>query len=603
MQKGCFQLLNSITDRTVSSRVMLFFLSLLLFYMIFYSSLTYAQIYPIIGYPFPIYQRSVPGEVLIRFKTGTPTARIAEVLQRYGLLQISGSPFSGLRRTAATAGVSGELIQFLFQEPQVAYVESNFIRRANQFIPNDPLYEYQWHLQINDLPLAWELSTGEGVIVAVLDTGAAYENYLNYLLAPDLANTSFLPGFDFVNDDYHPNDDNRHGTHITGIIAQSTHNQLGGAGVAFNSTILPVKVLDSSGSGDVSTIVNGIYWAVNNGAQIINLSFGSVGDPSAAEEEAINYAIEQGVVVMCSAGNEATNEAHFPSSYPASISVSATRFDNQFADAYSNYGPDINLAAPGGDLSLDQDGDGSPDGIYQQTYASSNLKSFDYLYAEGTSSACAYVSGVAALVLSRGMGNLTGLQVREILEGTAIDAGLPGWDELYGWGIVNPFAALLAVDALLGTPPVPAAVTEGFFRPFAVDPLLQAYSPLGLADLNLAARSSASSFFPVANLANTLSFLNPFSFLTTDINKTTSRTSATAFQQSSGSFRSLGLGALNLYSELLFNPFSSFGIGDTLRYSQSSIINNRFSLNNMYNTFGPGLSLAPAPYLLFPWFF
>lgn len=426
------------------------------------------------AFAFPRYR---PGEILIKLKPGVSPSLIASLSQRYALQQVSSSPYSGFHRvatSATTAKVAGDLVQALRREPGVALAEANFIRRVEEFIPNDPLFGLQWHLQINGLPLAWELSSGKDVVVAVLDTGIAYENYLKFAQAPDLANTSFLPGWDFINNDDHPDDDNRHGTHIAGIIAQSSNNLIGGAGVAFQCSLMPVKVLDASGAGDVATIVDGIYYAVNNGAKIINMSYGSIGDPSATEEEAINYATSQGVLVICSAGNEASNQPHYPSSYPSSISVSATRYDNQFASSYSNYGPDVDLAAPGGDLSLDQDGDGNPDGIYQQTHDGRNFRRFDFYYAEGTSSACAYVSGVAALVLARSGGRLSAAQVRGILEQSAIDMGTPGWDEYYGWGVVNPHAALLAVDATLAAP-LAAAAVEGRLWPVLMPTYSSAY--------------------------------------------------------------------------------------------------------------------------------
>lgn len=466
MQKGkpvlMFTIITSLSNFLTS---LIFFLALGIS-LVLTERKAVGQIYPPWGFSGqPLVQRAKLGEVVVRFRPGTTPGQVITLSQRYGLRQITNSPFSGLQRLATTATIQGDLLQLLRFEPQIAYAEANFIRRANAFVPNDPLLSYQWHLRINDLPLAWELSSGDGVIVAVLDSGAAYENYLKFAPAPDLVNTAFIPGWDFVNNDAHPDDDNRHGTHITGIIAQSTNNLIGGAGIAFQSLIMPVKVLDAAGSGDVATIVDGIYYAVNNGAQIINLSFGSVGDPSSTEEEAINYAIEQGVLIVCSAGNEATNLAHYPSSYPGSFSVTATRFDNQFVAAYSNYGPDVDIAAPGGDLSVDQDGDGSPDGIYQQTHDGKNFRVFDFYYAEGTSSACAYVSGVAALVVARGKGALSVAQIRNILESTALDLGLAGWDEQYGWGVVNPLAALLAVEAMVNPQGVAAAAAQGLLLP------------------------------------------------------------------------------------------------------------------------------------------
>ncbi|MEW6379824.1 MAG: S8 family serine peptidase [bacterium] len=465
------------------------FLSLLLLGLIFpYPVRAAIYPYPVSGalYPpgafFSVPSAYVPryrtGEVLVRFKAGVSPALMGSLSRKYALRQVSSSPYSGFHRVA-TAAVAGDLVQALRREPGVALAEANFIRHVEEFVPNDPVYNLQWHLHVNGLPLAWELSAGQNVVVAVLDTGIAYENYLKFAQAPDLANTSFLPGWDFVNNDANPDDDNRHGTHIAGIIAQSTNNLTGGAGVAFQCSLIPVKVLDASGAGDVATIVDGVYYAVNNGAQIINMSYGSIADPSAAEEEAINYAVSQGVLVVCSAGNEASSQPHYPSSYPDSLSITATRFDNSFASSYSNYGPDVDLAAPGGDLSLDQDGDGNPDGIYQQTHDGRNFRRFDFYYAEGTSSACAYASGVAALVLARGGGLLSAAQVREILESTAIDLDTPGWDQYYGWGVLNPHAALLAVDAAIIAP---VAAAQGRLWPFLVttpvDNLIRAYNPL-----------------------------------------------------------------------------------------------------------------------------
>ena len=177
------------------------------------------------------------------------------------------------------------MVEIYSKRRDVEYVELNSLAKAF-WQPDDPYYSYQWHLDnpeyggINSEE-AWALNhqtPGQGVIVAVLDTGVAYENYgSQYLQAPDLAQTSFVPTedcWDFANSDAHPNDDNGHGTHVTGTIAQSTGNNLGVAGVAYKATIMPVKVLDNSGSGTVQWITDGIYWATDHGAQVINMSLG-----------------------------------------------------------------------------------------------------------------------------------------------------------------------------------------------------------------------------------------------------------------------------------------------------------------------------------------
>ncbi|MGA1841087.1 MAG: S8 family serine peptidase [bacterium] len=383
-------------------------------------------------------------EVLVRYRSEATLSDIGNSYQTLGLNEVTYSPYSGLRRvrvpsTASVYSVSASLNQ----NPLVDFAEPNYIRRVN-FIPNDPLYSYQWHLNNPMMQQTWDQSLGANIIVAVFDTGIAYRNAAEYAIAPDLAETNFIPGYDFVNDDPYPDDDNRHGTHTAGIIAQSTNNFLGGAGVAPECILMPVKVLDDTGSGSVADIVDAIYFAVNNGVQIINMSYGFVTSPSASEEEAIDYAVSQGIAVICSAGNEATSEPHYPSSYESTICVTASRYDHSFADSYSNYGPDVDICAPGGDLDEDLNGDGNPDGIYQQTHNGTDYKSFDFYFAEGTSCSAAFVSGVAALVLSRAARPLTPLELRQILQDTATDFGDPGWDQFFGWGLINPLAAVQA---------------------------------------------------------------------------------------------------------------------------------------------------------------
>ncbi|MGA1823272.1 MAG: S8 family serine peptidase [bacterium] len=390
--------------------------------------------------PFPY--SALNNQIVIYYRIGTSSAQIGQLYAHYGLIEIGLSPYSGARQVIVPPGANPiDLLQALNKNPIIATAEPNYVRYAN-FIPNDPLYKYQWHINNQLIQKTWDLSNGRDVIVAVFDSGIAYRTGDGYTQAPDLSETIFYPSWDFVNEDPYPDDDYRHGTHIAGIIAQSTQNNLGGAGLAFGCTLMPVKVLDSSGAGEVTDMVDAVYYAVNNGADIINMSYGSTSSPSAAEEEAINYAIAAGVTVICSAGNEATNEPHYPSSYPATICVSATRYDQSFAEAYSNYSPDVDICAPGGDLRLDLNGDGNPDGIYQQTHNGYDYNTFKYYYAEGTSCAAAYVSGVAALIMSAAGKHLSPEEVRFILQNTSIDLGDPGPDIYYGAGLINPLAAV-----------------------------------------------------------------------------------------------------------------------------------------------------------------
>jgi len=184
-----------------------------------------------------------------------------------------------------TEGKVNEVIAAMKNDPDIEYVEPNYIRTAS-FVPNDPYYHLQWHFPKIQMERAWDISTGAGVTMAVIDSGVAYEDYSIYRRASDLAGTTFLSGYDFVNNDAHPNDDYGHGTHVCGTIAQTTNNGIGVAGIAFNARIMPVKVLNYLGSGSGSQMVDGIVWAVDHGAVIINLSLGG-GGRSQAEQDAV----------------------------------------------------------------------------------------------------------------------------------------------------------------------------------------------------------------------------------------------------------------------------------------------------------------------------
>jgi serine protease len=355
------------------------------------------------------------------------------------------SPFAGVKRIKVPQGKTAEqMVDIYSREPDVEYAEMNYYAYA-LFVPNDPLYSYQWHFNdplagINIEPV-WDITAGDpNVIVAVLDTGVAYETYKNFEQAPDLADTNFVPGHDFVNNDPNANDDDGHGTHVTGTLAQSTDNSLGTAGAAFNCSIMPVKVLSKRGVGDYIDIADGIYFAANNGADIINMSLGGAGD-SVTLRNAVAYAYNQGVTIICAAGNE--YEQGNPPSYPAAyddycIAVGATTLGGVRA-YYSNTGSYLDLAAPGGDIYEDLNGDGYGDGVLQQTFGL-NPKDWGYWFYQGTSMAAPHVSGVAALLVSMGV---TGPDaVREALQNTAIDLGPAGWDQQYGWGLLDAYAAL-----------------------------------------------------------------------------------------------------------------------------------------------------------------
>jgi len=390
------------------------------------------------------YTPGIPGyvsrQLIVMFRPNVPPQEREFVLRRHNCTQIRTSPYAGFTLVALPTlqSVRDTARQFSM-EPSVLYAEPNYYRHAH-LIPNDPYYNYQWHLPHMHTDWAWDLSTGTGVIVGLVDSGVAYRSAAPYAQAPDLAGTLIIPGWDFVNGDANPDDDCGHGTHMCGSIAQTTNNSLGVAGVAFASTILAVKVMDSAGDVSVADEVDGIYYAVNNGANIINLSLGGPGVIT-TEQDAVIYAYGQGVTLFGSSGNIGSSVPEYPASYAECISAGAVQYDST-RPAYSNYGTELDLVTPGGNTSLDQNLDGLADGILQQTHDGIDFTAFAYYMKEGTSSACALASGVAALVLSKSTSILSPLQVKNILESTAIDLGVAGWDQYYGWGEINAYAAV-----------------------------------------------------------------------------------------------------------------------------------------------------------------
>lgn len=338
-------------------------------------------------------------------------------------------------------------VQRFSSRSDVEYAEPNFIVEAFA-VPNDEFYSFQWHFDnpINGgigMEEAWDFSNGSGVIIAVIDTGVAYENYsegwfTRYYLAPDLANTSFVPGWDFINGDSHPNDDNSHGTHVTGTLAQSTNNLIGVAGVAYGASIMPLKVLNNSGSGTDAGVANAIIWATDNGADVINMSLGGP-SPSITLEQAVAYAYNNGVTIVAAAGNDGTNVVSYPAAYEHVIAVGATDFNENLA-YYSSYGPSLDIVAPGGDNRVDRNGDGFADGVLQQTFGSSR-NDWAYYFFQGTSMASPHVAGVAALIISSGAAT-TPDEVRAALQSSADDLGASGRDDVFGYGLVNAAAAL-----------------------------------------------------------------------------------------------------------------------------------------------------------------
>ena len=313
--------------------------------------------------------------------------------------------------------------------------------------PDDPKYKYQWHMDQIHMPAAWRLQDGAGAVVAVLDTGVAYEDYKGFHKVEDLEGIEFVKPYDFVDKDTHANDDHAHGTHVAGTIAQATHNGKGVAGVARHATIMPLKVLSGRGSGSVGGIADAIRYAADNGAKVINMSLGGR-FPSKVLEKAVKYAHNKGVVVVCAAGNDGRGKVSYPAAYPGAFAVAATQYDES-TTFYSNWGKAIDIAAPGGNTRVDQNGDGQPDGVLQNTIAVGDPSKSDYFAFMGTSMASPHAAGVAALVVAEGVTDPDA--VEKILQETAREPKTGKMSkERYGAGIIDAEAAILKVRGQAG---------------------------------------------------------------------------------------------------------------------------------------------------------
>ncbi|MBN2026855.1 MAG: S8 family serine peptidase, partial [Actinobacteria bacterium] len=351
----------------------------------------------------------------------------------------------GMLLMEAPSGVDAAALQVL---PDVAWAEPDITFQAAE-TPDDTDYPLQWNLGKINIPAAWDIAGGgrQSVVVAVVDSGVAYRTYGDYIRAPDFAATSFVPGYDFVANDAEPDDDYGHGTHVAAIIASSYDNSFRAAGIAHACSIMPVRVLDGGGTGTASTVASGIYYAADNGARVINLSLASPRH-SKAVGAAVEYAYERGAICVAAAGNEGSDPG-YPGGMdcPADegiyvLAVGATDYRDTRSH-YSNYGSGLDLVAPGGDLTRDDNGDGYGDGIPQESYriAGNHQSGYTLAWGEGTSMSAPQVSAAAALMLSMDF-KLTPSEIAGIITENCVDLGAPGWDEYYGYGMLDVAAAL-----------------------------------------------------------------------------------------------------------------------------------------------------------------
>lgn len=368
-------------------------------------------------------------------------------------------------------------VKQLALDPAVATVTPNYLRQS-QFTPNDPLYAFQWHYPQISLPQAWELTTGNDVIVAVVDSGIVPSH-------PDLQG-QLVAGYDFVKNpdnaldgdgiDADPTDvgdksnpdgtSSFHGTHVAGTVAAATNNKLGVAGIAFGAKIMPMRAVGRLGGSlyDIEQAVRYAAGLANDSgkrparrADVINLSLGSTAS-SPTEQALMDEVRAAGVIVVAAAGNKGNTVPYYPAAYPGVLAVSAVTLSKTLAP-YSNYGSWISLAAPGGSVAQDLNGDGKPDGVLSTvaTDAGGTLAT-DYVIWQGTSMAAPHVAGVMALMKALAP-TLSAQEVSSLLIRGALteDLGAAGRDDQFGYGMINAYKAAVAAASTSGQPvnPVP----------------------------------------------------------------------------------------------------------------------------------------------------
>jgi len=343
----------------------------------------------------------VPNQLIVQFHADTASNRIAEIhkdRQCEVLLTDDTIGFVLLRTKQSVE----QALQTYLKLVEIDYAEPNYRFHALDVTPNDPHFStYQYGPQLIHAPEAWELTTSSTDIrIAIVDTGIQTDH-------PDLSD-KLAGGYDFVSNGPVQSDPNGHGTHVAGIAAAVTNNRLGIAGIAPAASILPVRVLDQSGTGTLDQVARGIIFAAQQGAQVINLSLGAPYNSNLLQR-AITYACSLGAVVVAGVGNDNSRTPIYPAAYSDVIAVAAVN-EHDRKSIFSNYGEWVDVAAPGSEI--------------LSTFLNGN-----YAYLSGTSMAAPHVAGLAALLASQGRRNE---EIRSVIVSTADPILGTGMHWVYG---------------------------------------------------------------------------------------------------------------------------------------------------------------------------
>jgi thermitase len=376
-------------------------------------------------------------EVVVRFKTDPTEAQLTQIKSEIKAISAQKLGYTYVFRTE---NMDAKALMTYFGKWNVSYVEPHFLYMTNDyyddqertdsnttestnteqtqvssnFTPNDNLYQkYQWNLPLIETVQGWQLNRGANdIIVAVVDTGVDTKH-------PDLQG-QLLPGYNVISGSDDPQDDVGHGTHVTGVIAALVNNNLGVAGMTWYNKVLPVKVLDQTGAGSTYSVAQGIIWATDHGAKVMNLSLGNYAD-SGFLHDAIQYAYDKDVAIIAASGNDNTEQPGYPAAYPEVFAVAASDSQNEKAP-FSNYGDYIDVTAPGVSIA--------------STYPNDQ-----YAALSGTSMASPHVTALAALIRSANP-NLKNTDVYEIMRQSAQDLGDQGHDKYFGYGLIDVVKAI-----------------------------------------------------------------------------------------------------------------------------------------------------------------
>ncbi len=382
---------------------------------------------------------AVPDEVLVEVKPHMSEQAVRTLLDVHGAQEVDSIPQLNVRVLRVPAAKRDRVIEALRHNPNIQFAEPNGIAAAGA-LTNDPYVTdgFEWHVSKLQLAQAWGITSGNpGTVVAIVDTGVAAN-------VPDLAG-KVLPGYNFYANNTDTADDYGHGTAVAGTAAAQGNNGVGVAGVAWNASILPVKISDPTGYATYSNMAKGLTYAVDHGARVINISFyGSTS--SSTLQSAADYVWNHNGVIFACAGNAGTSSPQYPAACNNVISVSNTTSSDVLSTT-SSYGSSIDLAAPGS-------------GIWTTT------RSGTYSAWSGTSFASPVAAGVATLLVANNP-QITNTQIVDLLKQNSDDLGTAGYDTSFGFGRVNAYRALLAAGGVSTPPSDTTAPTTAVTSPAA----------------------------------------------------------------------------------------------------------------------------------------